>query len=125
MRFTALCCLSLLLLGSAAVFGAADINGKWTADTLLGAGGGELPEPTTFIFKVEDGKLTGTVSTPRGDFEIRDGKVEENSVLFHIVMGGNTKILYDGRIEEDGIDFIAKFEGRDRSNHFVARRVPS
>jgi hypothetical protein len=33
--------------------------------------------------------------------------------------------LYDGRITEEGIDFIAKIEGGERSDHFLAKRVPA
>jgi hypothetical protein len=112
------------MFGSLAATPAADVSGKWKAETLLGSGGGELPVPTTFTFKVDGNKLTGTVSSPSGKFEIQEGKADGGTILFSIVVGG-AKILYDGLITEKGIDFIARFEGRDRSNHFLATRVPS
>ena len=112
------------MLGSVTPALAVDVSGKWTAETLMGSGGAEQPIPTTFTFKVEGSKLTGTVVSPFGEFEIRDGKVDGNTILFSIEAGGST-IAYDGLVKEEGIDFIAKFVGRDRSNHFLATRVPS
>src|SRR5262245_22090890 len=50
-----------LLLAAAAV--AADATGKWTAD-VPGRGGNTVQ--TTFVFKVEGDKLTGTVTTQQG-----------------------------------------------------------
>jgi hypothetical protein len=113
-----------MMLGSVTPMLAADVTGKWTAETLMGAGGAEQPVPTTFMFKVDGSKLTGTVVSPLGEFEIQDGKVDGDAILFNIEVGGST-IAYDGLIKEEGIDFIAKFVGRDRSNHFLATRVPS
>jgi len=124
MRLTALTCIFLMILGSVSPVLAADVSGKWTADTLMGAGGAEQPVPTTFTFKVEGSKLTGTVVSPLGEFEIQDGKVDGDTILFSIEAGGST-IAYDGLVKDEGIDFIAKFVGRDRSNHFLATRVPS
>jgi hypothetical protein len=105
-----------------------DIAGKWSAETLLGPSGAETKLPTTFTFKVEGSKLTGTVHTPRGDFEILDGKIDGESITFHamVSVGSNRlKLLYDGRITADGIDFISKFEGGDRSDQFLATRSAS
>jgi hypothetical protein len=94
----------------------------------MGPSGSESPIPTTFTFKVEGGKLTGTVSSSRGNFEIQDGKVAGDSITFSalITVGNNRlKLLYDGRITAEGIDFISKFDGGDRSDHFVATRPPT
>lgn len=126
MRFLALVNLILLLVLPTAAAPTIDISGKWTAQTLMGPSGSEQAIPTTFTFNVQGGKLGGTVETSRGKYEIRDGKVDGNTVTFSIlVTGANIKLLYDGRITEEGIDFIAKIEGGERSDHFLAKRVPA
>lgn len=121
MRFSILAFIALLLIAPLAA-AAADISGKWTAQTLMGSSGSEQAIPTTFDFRLEGGKLTGTVESPRGRHEILDGKVEGDSVLFAIELTGGAKLKYDGRITADGIDFISKIDGTDRSDHFLAAR---
>lgn len=126
MRLMTLECFVLLLVGSLAAAATTDITGRWTAQTLMGPSGSETPVPTTFTFKVEGDKLTGTVNSPRGTFEILDGKVAGDSIRFNVLVTASNnrfKMLYDGRITADGIDFISKIEGGDRSDHFLARRV--
>ena len=126
MRFLTFECLILLLAGSLAAAATIDITGKWTAQTLMGPSGSETPVPTTFTFKVDGAKLTGTVQSPRGTFEIVDGKVGGESITFSVLVvtsSARFKMLYDGRITADGIDFISKIEGGDRSDHFLARRL--
>jgi hypothetical protein len=118
-------CLTLLLAGSLAAAPPHDINGEWTAHTLMGPSGSEQAIPTTFTFRVEGGKLTGTVESARGNSEIVDGKIDGDALTFSVIATINNnrvKMLYDGRVTPDGIDFISKFEGGDRSDHFVARR---
>jgi hypothetical protein len=123
-----LVCFFLVSLGWLTAAPAADVTGQWAAQTMMGSSGSEMPVPTTFTFKVEGTKLTGTVSSPRGKFEITEGKIDGDSIKFSIVMtAGNTrsKMLYDGRIKPDGIDFISKIEGGDRSDQFLAKRSTS
>ena len=92
----------------------------------MSSSGADTPVQTTFLLKREGDKLTGTVSSVRGGYEIVDGKVDGDSVVFSIVVTGDTsfKILYDGRVTTEGIGFITTFEGRDRSDHFIAKRLP-
>ncbi len=128
MRLTRVGRLILLMAACLAAAQAADIGGRWTAETLLGPSGSETRLPTTFTFKVDGEKVTGTVHTPRGDFEILDGKIDGDSIKFSalVSVGSNRlKLLYDGRITADGIDFLSKFEGGDRSDHFLATRPRS
>jgi hypothetical protein len=126
MKFLAVEVLMFLLVASLAAAPPTDINGTWTADTLMAHGGAEQAIPTKFTFKVEGEKLTGTVESPRGKYEIQDGKINGDAVTFNIVVTpGNFKMMYDGRITDEGIDFIAKIEGGERSDHFVAERSTS
>ena len=127
MRLITLECVILLLAVSLAAAPTTDITGQWTAQTIMGPSGAETPLPTTFTFKVEGGKLTGTVQNSRGTFEILDGNIEGDSMKFSILVtaGGKIKILYDGKVTADGIDFISHYEGSDRSDHFLAKRLPA
>ena len=127
MRLITLECVVLLLAVSLAAAPTSDVTGQWTAQTIMGPSGAESPLPTTFTFKVEGGKLTGTVQSPRGTFEILDGKIEGDAMKFSILVtgGAKIKILYDGKVTADGIDFISHYEGSDRSDHFLAKRLPA
>jgi hypothetical protein len=127
LRLITLECLILLLALSLAAAPATDVTGQWTAQTIMGPSGAETPLPTTFTFKVEGAKLTGTVQSPRGTFEILDGKIEGDAMKFSILVtgGAKIKILYDGKVTADGIDFISHYEGSDRSDHFLAKRLPA
>lgn len=98
---------------------AADISGKWTAET-PGRNGG-APRVTTFTFKVDGSKLTGNISRPGrgGDpmvSEITDGKVDGNTVTFSVkmTMGGNDVVsTYKGTINGDTIDLETSRPGQD------------
>ena len=126
MRFAAFHGLILLWLGSLTAAPTTDVTGKWTAQTFMSSSGSDTPVQTTFIFTMEGDTLTGTVSSSRGKYEILDGKVDGDSVVFTVQVTGDSrfKIMYDGKITAEGIDFITTFEGRDRSDHFIAKRVP-
>lgn len=116
--------LAFLLIVSLAAAPSTDISGTWTAETMMAHGGATQATPTTFTFKVEGDKLTGTVKGPEGEYEIKDGKIDGRTVTFNItVTPGNAKMMYDGRIDDDGIDFITKFEGGERSDQFLAERA--
>ncbi|MDR3703479.1 MAG: hypothetical protein P4L56_27770 [Candidatus Sulfopaludibacter sp.] len=111
---------------------AADISGKWTAEQ-PGRNGG-APRVTTFTFKVDGSKLTGSISRPGrgGDpmvSEITDGKVDGNSVSFSVkmTMGGNEMVVpYKGTINGDSIDLESTMTGQDgtpRTNKMTAKRA--
>jgi len=90
---------------------AADVSGKWTAQV---PGRGGQTRELTFTFKVDGNTLTGTVSGPRGDSEISDGKIDGDTISFTQTMefNGNTmKILYKGTVSGDEIKFTRTREG--------------
>jgi hypothetical protein len=58
---------------------AADISGKWTGD-MPGRGGDTTL--TTFTFKVDGEKLTGTVAGAQGEMPIQEGKVAGSQISF-------------------------------------------
>nr|WP_319571105.1 hypothetical protein [uncultured Draconibacterium sp.] len=73
------------------------ITGKWEAT--MGPGGDMV---ITFNFKMNGDKLTGTVSTPMGDQEISNGKVDGNSFSFETEMMDST-IKHTGKLDGEVI----------------------
>ena len=109
-------------LGSVAAF-AADFNGKWTAD-VQGRNG---MQTITFDFHVDGSTLTGKITTPRGDVDISNGKVDGDNISFDQVMnfnGNSFTLSYKGTAGADGINFTRTFGGGgDRPPQtFVAKR---
>ena len=105
---------------------AADITGKWTAQ--MPGRGGQTRE-ATFNFKVDGNTVTGTVSGPRGDMEISDGKIDGDTITFTQTMefnGNSMKILYKGTISGDSIKFTRtreEWRRRRRPQEFIAKRA--
>jgi|HubBroStandDraft_5_1064220.scaffolds.fasta_scaffold08615_3 hypothetical protein len=91
-----------LALGSVAAL-AADFNGKWSAQ-VQGRNG---MQTVTFDFHVDGTTLTGKVTTPRGDTDITDGKIDGDNVSFTQKLsfnGNDVTINYTGKA--DGPDSI-------------------
>ena len=105
-----------LLIGAVAVLAllasawAADVTGKWVAQT---PGRDGATSETTFSLKVEGTALTGTVTTTRGESTISEGKVSGDEISFMIVrkMGENEmKTLWKGKVSGDEITFTREFQ---------------
>ena len=110
----------LCLLAAFAV--AADVSGKWTAEV---PGRQGQAQTTTFNFKVDGDKLSGTLTNPRGEQTIADGKVSGDDISFSVTlsMGGNEiKMLYKGKVAGSEIKFTREVEGRP-ATEFVAKRA--
>ena len=114
---------AFVLAGLSVVF-AADVNGKWVAQV---PGRGGQTRETTFNFKVEGAKLTGTVSGMQGDQPISDGKVAGDDISFVVVanfQGNEIKLNYKGKVSGDEIKMVRTREGGDQpGQEFVAKRV--
>ena len=116
--------LLFLALGSVSAL-AADFNGKWTGD-VQGRNGNT--QTLTFDFHVDGTTLTGKITTPRGDEDITNGKVDGDNVSFDQVLnfnGNSITISYQGKAAADGtINFTRTFGGGgDRPPQtFVAKR---
>lgn len=113
---------TFLALGSVAAL-AADFNGKWSG-TVQGMRG---PQNLTFNFKVDGATVTGAVTTPRGDVDISNGKIDGDTITFDTVMnfnGNSFTISYKGTINGDTIKFTRTFGGSgDRPpQEFTANR---
>ncbi len=80
----------------AVVVQAADVTGKWTGQVPTRDGG---TREATFNFKQDGEKLTGTMTGPQGDIELKDGAVKGDDVGFNVALsfGGNdVKLIYKG-----------------------------
>lgn len=112
--------LLFLAAGSMAAF-AANFNGKWTAKVETPKGAQAL----SFDFHVDGSTLTGKVTTPRGDIDITDGKVDGDTITFSQVMkrkNGSAKMVYTGKVDGDTIKFSRQM-GEHRATEFVAQPV--
>ena len=104
---------------------AADVNGKWVAQV---PGRDGQTRETTFNFKVEADKLTGTVSGRQGDTAFTDGKLNGDEISFTVTVnaqGNEIKFHYKGKIAGDEIKFTRTVEGGtgDRPpQEFTAKR---
>jgi len=88
-----------------------DVSGKWTAQV---PGRDGQPQETTFTFKVEGDKVTGTVSGRQGDTPIADGKISGDEISFTVTrerQGATIKQLYKGKVAGDEIKFTRSVEG--------------
>ena len=114
---------AFLLAGITVAF-AGDITGKWVAQV---PGREGQTRETTFNFKAEGAKLTGTVSGMQGDNPISDGKIAGDDISFTVVanFGGNeVKMLYKGKVAGEEIKLTRTREGSDRPPaEFTAKRA--
>lgn len=112
------------VLAGLSVVWAADVNGKWVAQV---PGRGGQTRETTFNFKAEGAKLTGTVSGMQGDQPISDGKITGDDISFVVVanfQGNEVKLVYKGKVAGDEIKMTRTREGSDQPpQEFVAKRV--
>jgi hypothetical protein len=103
---------------------AADVDGKWTAQV---PGRGGQTRETTFTFKAEGEKLTGTVSGMQGDTPISDGKISGDDISFTLKLnfqGNEVTLLYKGKISGDEIKMTRTRQGGDQpGQEFTAKRV--
>ncbi len=109
-------------LGSVAAL-AADFNGKWNAQ-VQGRNG---TQTLVFDFHVEGTTLTGKITTPRGDTDISNGKVDGDTITFDQVLnfnGNPVTISYTGKASGDTIEFTRQFgaAGDRPPQQFTARR---
>ena len=89
------------------------INGKWIAQ--LPGRDGQTRE-TTFNFKAEGNKLTGTVSGRQGDTPISDGEINGDDISFAVTAnfrGNEVKVLYKGKLSGKEIKFTRSREGAE------------
>ena len=86
-RFARSVSLLIVVLGFlAATVSAADVGGKWIGDVNTPDG---QSISLTFTFKLDGGKVTGTVTGPTGDIDISDGKMDGDTITEgRLALGG-------------------------------------
>jgi hypothetical protein len=113
----------LFALGSVAAL-AADFNGKWNAQ-VQGRNG---TQTLVFDFHVDGSTVTGKITTPRGDMDISNGKVDGDTITFDQMLnfnGNSVTISYTGKAAADGtIEFTRQFgsAGDRPPQQFTAKR---
>jgi hypothetical protein len=106
------------LLLSAVAF-AADASGKWFGKV---PSRGDTLTDTTFTFKVEGDKLTGTVDGLRGLKPIVNGKVSGDTISFVLEDAESGNQTYQGTVSGDEIKFTRTGRG-GQPRPFTANRV--
>lgn len=113
---------TLALLATSLV--AADLTGKWTAETE-----GRDGQKRTVILnlKSEGEALSGTVSGPGGrDFNIENGKITGDDVSFAVTMefnGNSRRVEYKGKLVGDQLNL--KSGQGERTRELTAKRATS
>ncbi len=105
------------------VASAAEIDGKWKAEY---TGRDGETRTTTFSFKADGEKLTGTVSGRQGDTAISEGKISGDEISFAVVrtfQGEERKIQYKGKIAGDEIKMTVQFGPDMPPRDMLAKRV--
>lgn len=107
------CCAVLLALAPVAAHAATDVSGTWTGSMQAPDGGGDFQ--ISFTFKVDGGKLTGTVQGDQGDpIALNDGKVDGDKISFNIVFNGTT-ISHEGTVNSAGDEIKLSSKSSDGS----------
>ena len=124
MKYRVVISAALMVLAAITVASASNIDGKWVAQV---PGQGGQTRETTFTFKAEGEKLTGTVTGRQGDVAIENGVIKGDDISFTQTFNaqGNTiKLVYKGKVSGDEIKLTRTVEGMDRPpSEFVAKRA--
>jgi len=106
--------LALCALMATAVL-AADLDGSWVVK-MTGRDG--QPTEQTYAFKVDGKKLTGSVTGPRGEAQIKDGSVDGAAFAFSVERPGRDgnmmTLQYKGKLEGDTITLSTEYNGQVR-----------
>lgn len=113
--------LLILAAVSAAAILAADVTGTWKASFTTPDG---QTRENTIKLKADGEKLTGSISSPRGESEFKDGSIKGDDISFNVVrnFGGNEMTFkYKGKVSGDQIKF--NVEAGERSFEMTAKRA--
>ena len=101
---------------------AADVAGTWKSSV-------ETPNGTfesTYNFKTDGAKLTGTVTSQMGEAAITEGKIEGDKVSFvlNIQFNGNAvTIKYEGVVSGNDMKLTLHFPGREEGFELTAKKA--
>jgi len=117
--------LAILLLCGAVAATAAGIDGKWVAE-VPGRDGGTME--LTYTLKADGETLSGQVSTPMGDLEISEGKINGSDFSFAVKVdyqGSEMRFLHKGKLAGDELQITSEREGSGSPRDFTAKRLGS
>jgi hypothetical protein len=113
-----------IIIAAMTIAWAADVTGKWVAQV---PGRDGQTRETTFNFKVEGDKLTGTMSGFQGETPISDGKISGDDISFKVKLSFNNNevtLLFTGKVSGDEIKFTRTREGGNApGTEFTAKRA--
>ena len=102
-----------LVVCSAAFVAAEDVGGAWNMTYTTQAG---IKMSSTLTLKNEDGKLTGTISSPRGSIPLDEVSVKGDEIAFAVIrvgFGDRIRIDYTGRVKGNTMTLKMKVGARD------------
>ena len=115
--------LLLLMLVFVLTASATDISGTWKAAIETPNG----PLETTYQFKVDGNKLTGSTSNQiMGETAISDGKVEGDNLSFVVkgsLNGSEITLNYKGKVTGGEIQLTVEVPGHDQPIEMTAKRA--
>src|ERR1700732_2857634 len=117
MRKRALLWVAAIAVLSVVAAAAADISGKWKDEFTTPDGQARV---NTFTFKVEGGKLTGTVQGSQDDTPIQNGKIDGDEISFSAERPFGA-FTYKGKVGAGAIKFTVEFNGQNFE--MAAKRV--
>lgn len=107
----------------AMIASAADVTGKWKAES---TGPDGQARTTNMTLKADGETLTGTISGRGGDTAISEGKISGDDISFVVVrnmQGQEMKIAYKGKVAGDEIKMTVAFRPDAPPREMVFKRV--
>lgn len=101
----------------------AGVTGRWTASVQAR---NNNTRNVTLNLKEDGDKLTGTIGAGRRQIEIKDGRVDGDSISFSTITnrnGNDVKVNYTGKLAGDELKLTRGREGGRRTATFTAKRV--
>jgi alpha-galactosidase len=98
---------------------AADLTGKWVAETTTPNGD---KRTMTFFFKPDGAKLTGAMTTQWGDEPFQDGAINGDTFSF-VMVNGDRRTQYQGRLEGDQLHVTIPGFGQRPAREVIAKKV--
>ncbi len=118
---TKLFCALVALMLLVCVASAADVTGKWKSEMTSPDG---QTRTSTYDFKQDGDKLTGTVAGARGETPIQEGKVSGDTISFVVVrkfQDNEFRMKYTGKVSGSEIKFSV--EMGERSFEVTAKKI--
>ena len=117
MRIVSICSTGILVLLLSVAAMAADISGKWKAEFSTPDG---TQRVNTFNFKVDGGKLTGTVAGTQDETQIQNAKINGDDISFTAERPFGA-FTYAGKVSGNEIKFKVTFN--DQTFEMTAKRT--